>query len=337
MNKQSWIFLAKEEKAQYLNECARKVGLTSTVIEKDWWVTTVLYAIHQLPYAHLLLFKGGTSLSKAFKLISRFSEDIDIAISCEHFGKTYSNCKNATIKKLRSDCKDFIQGEFRRDLDKQLNDMGLSSFYTLKNAEIEHKDNNDPTRLVLSYDSISAPQNYTTTQIIIEVGVRSKFLPNEQKTIRNLLIESFENYKDDFGCITVQVSPKEKTFIEKVYLLHEIFSKEYTAAIKNNQKSRHLYDIYQIYKSGQIDDLFTSTQLWFDIARHRKLWNKVSKVCYDSITQNIHIIPPKDFLPIWESDYKNLKENFIYNNTSAPTFEQILEIMEVIQDKVRRL
>ena len=72
--------LDSKEKAAIFNTIAADKGMTAFAVEKDWWVSRTLEIIFQMPIAEHLVFKGGTSLSKAWKLINRFSEDIDLAI-----------------------------------------------------------------------------------------------------------------------------------------------------------------------------------------------------------------------------------------------------------------
>ena len=78
-----FIDLPPEQRAQILTRLETRLGLKPAIIEKDWWVTAVLRAIFELPYAEHLSFKGGTSLSKCWHLIDRMSEDIDIGITRE--------------------------------------------------------------------------------------------------------------------------------------------------------------------------------------------------------------------------------------------------------------
>ena len=81
-----FIDIPEDSQRQAINTVALNTGLPPSSIEKDWWVTQVLKALHSLPYSEYIAFKGGTSLSKCWNLIERFSEDIDIAISREFLG-----------------------------------------------------------------------------------------------------------------------------------------------------------------------------------------------------------------------------------------------------------
>lgn len=95
-----FLKLPENEKILIINQMHDETGLQQVIIEKDLWVTAVLRALFALPYAENLSFKGGTSLSKCWNLIERFSEDVDIAINRELFGfigKTF------TIRQISKD------------------------------------------------------------------------------------------------------------------------------------------------------------------------------------------------------------------------------------------
>ncbi len=89
-----WINLTKEQKIQILEQTGIAKGLPAFVIEKDWWVCILLKAIFQSQYADSIIFKGGTSLSKAYHLIDRFSEDIDLIIDRHLLGFEELNSKS---------------------------------------------------------------------------------------------------------------------------------------------------------------------------------------------------------------------------------------------------
>ena len=75
-----WIDYNIDERNYMLQEIATQKQISLNAVEKDWWVTAVLKALFQTPFAPYLLFKGGTSLSKGWHIINRFSEDIDISL-----------------------------------------------------------------------------------------------------------------------------------------------------------------------------------------------------------------------------------------------------------------
>lgn len=122
-----FIDLPKEDRVDILNRVSSELNIRQrAVIEKDWWVTTVLRAMFALPYADHLSFKGGTSLSKCWHLIDRFSEDIDIAINREYLGFTGTLSKTQISDKLRRASCSFVRDNLQHDLAEQLHQNGIS-------------------------------------------------------------------------------------------------------------------------------------------------------------------------------------------------------------------
>ena len=118
-----WINNTKEVRLVMLQQVAAKMKFADSAAEKDWWVTLALRALFSLPIGKYLLFKGGTSLSKGWQIISRFSEDIDIILSrsffCDVKQLSFASCaNNQQIKLLRKASRDYIVSEFCDALEK---------------------------------------------------------------------------------------------------------------------------------------------------------------------------------------------------------------------------
>ena len=107
----TWLTLSKDRRIKILNQTTEFTGLPVVALEKDWWVTVALNACFSLPYSDNIVFKGGTSLSKGWNLIERFSEDIDLAIDRKIFGYEGDLSKNQ-IKNLRKESCKFISTTF---------------------------------------------------------------------------------------------------------------------------------------------------------------------------------------------------------------------------------
>src|SRR5690606_14253840 len=114
MAKIDFYTIDKEEKIAIFTEIATQMGMKPFAVEKDWWVSRTLEIIFQMPIAQHLVFKGGTSLSKAWKLINRFSEDIDLAIDKEFFEGYKGEISRTQINKLRKKAGVYTTGTFFR-------------------------------------------------------------------------------------------------------------------------------------------------------------------------------------------------------------------------------
>lgn len=107
----NWFILSEQEQYKIINQTSAILGFSDVVIEKDWWVCMVLRAVFQSKYKDYIVFKGGTSLSKAYAIIERFSEDVDLIIDYHFLG--FNNFKSKSqIKKLRKASGSFVIGEF---------------------------------------------------------------------------------------------------------------------------------------------------------------------------------------------------------------------------------
>ena len=115
----NWLTIPKQRRIDILNQVSNSTGLPAIAIEKDWWVTLSLKASFELDYSPHIVFKGGTSLSKSWNLIERFSEDIDLAIDRKFFGFE-GDISKTQIKNLRKNSCEFISTTFLKDLTHKL-------------------------------------------------------------------------------------------------------------------------------------------------------------------------------------------------------------------------
>lgn len=130
MNNHLWLDLALEEKTASVQAVARKRGIDERAVEKDWWVTAILKALSGTECSRWLNFKGGTSLSKGWSLINRFSEDIDLSIGrgffAEKLGLSCAKAENNTqLKNLRKASRDYIHGTLSTLLKKNWTEWGF--------------------------------------------------------------------------------------------------------------------------------------------------------------------------------------------------------------------
>ena len=207
-------------------------GINQVAIEKDWWVTVTLKALFHTDCHEWLIFKGGTSLSKGFNIIERFSEDIDLAISHSFFGIEKSN--KSQRDKLKKLARKYIQGTLSSQIDAHLKSMGATG-YTIENVtQVQDKNgewkpidsDKDPTVILLHYPSIVEDNiSYIPPRVKIEISCLSMDEPTEERYIHSLIGETFEKEDIDANCKIRTVVPT-RTFLEKIFLLAEEFQKD---------------------------------------------------------------------------------------------------------------
>jgi hypothetical protein len=152
MGKIDFYTIDKEEKVAIFNAIATEKGMTPFAVEKDWWVSWTLEIIFRMDISKHLVFKGGTSLSKAWKLINRFSEDIDLAIDKEFFEGYKGDISKTQIGKLRKVAGAYTTGTFFEELKEKFRKIGYTDL-EFKVIEAEDSDQ-DPRVLEIYYPNI---------------------------------------------------------------------------------------------------------------------------------------------------------------------------------------
>ena len=187
----NWLTLSKEKRIEILNQATELTGLPAIAIEKDWWVSLCLNASFSLPYSEHIVFKGGTSLSKGWDLIERFSEDIDLAIDRKFFGFE-GDISKKQIKKLRKQSCQFISTEFLKNLTQTLTDWGAIAECELFAQPVKDSDK-DPQVIEIYYNSVVDTLEYLPQRVLIEVSSRSLMEPTEKREINSMSKCEFSN------------------------------------------------------------------------------------------------------------------------------------------------
>lgn len=185
----NWLTLSKARRIEILNQATELTGLPATAIEKDWWVTLCLKASFSLPYSEHIIFKGGTSLSKGWDLIERFSEDIDLAIDRKFFGFE-GDITKTQIRKLRKQSCGFISTEFLKSLTQTLTDWGAIAECKLF-AQPSTVSDKDPQVIEIHYNSMVDTSEYLPQRVLIEISSRSMMAPTEKREINSILSVNF--------------------------------------------------------------------------------------------------------------------------------------------------
>ncbi len=327
--------LSTEDKQLVLQQASARLGLPPQAIEKDLWVTTILQIVFTLPFADKLIFKGGTSLSKVWHQIERFSEDIDLAVDRTLFDMEGDLTKKQ-IKKLRKVSSLFVREEFCPALQKGIEQYGLSALCSIEPQPDGEGDNTypEPRKIFVKYQSAWAePMEYLSPVVMLEIGARSLLEPNEHTNIRSMVEELFPTIQTTLVDSQVATALASKTFLEKVFLLHELFSVEGRGEIAE-RKSRHLYDLSRMMDNDFALNAINDDELWESIRHHREIFTSVRGMDYTpDVRKRICLIPPTDIRSAWKEDYKSMCSSMIFGE--KPTFEELLRQMETLEKRFR--
>jgi hypothetical protein len=327
----NWLKLSKEEQIELFTQIGVRTNLPPQAVEKDAWVTLMLRMIFTSDLANHLIFKGGTSLSKAFNLIQRFSEDIDLGIDRKYLGFK-GDLSKGEIRKLRRACHTFVSTDLAESLQKQLIKYGVDESLFELIVENTQVSDQDPETIKVNYQSLFDEVSYLPKRVLIEVSSRSLIEPNQEIALKSMIDEHYPETDFKEEEFIVNATNPQKTFLEKLILLHEEFQKP-SGKIRHLRMSRHFYDIGQILNSEYGQSAIKNTALFESIIAHRKVLTPMKTTDYETLTlQSLNIVPPEGFLDKYKSDYKEMQSSMIHGESLD--FDSLLDkIMEKLKEK----
>lgn len=324
-----WLHYTEDEKFVMLQQTAKAINVVEQAVEKDWWVSAILMALSRTSCAEYLQFKGGTSLSKAWGLINRFSEDIDLAISRSFFGLPENTVQQRTA--IRRKSFHFIKDILIEELIKILISYGISDF------EIKLVTSNSSAMVVIvevKYNSLFKTMiDYVSPIIKIEFSAMSLDGLNPEREITTLVHSRYPEIDDEIRCKFKSVLP-ERTFLEKIFLLHEEYQKEKP---RTQRMSRHIYDLEKLMDSPLTESVWRNADLYKTIINHRRKFNNIQGIDYrNHFPAQIQICPPEKLQKSWEEDYNRLQESYIYDK-SKNSFEELTTRMLELTERIKKM
>ena len=299
-------------------------------VEKDLWVCWTLRELFCLPgIGEHLTFKGGTSLSKAWKLIRRFSEDIDLIVDKEALGfggdaapdKAASNKqRKARLEALMAASRQWVQGTLQPALATRI----AAALGNDAACELEvDPDMPDGQCLLLHYPSAFENEaGYIKPVVKIELGARSDDWPNSECPIQPYLAERFPQLMPE-GPFSVRVLAAERTFWEKACLLHEETFRPHDKPRKHRM-ARHYYDLCCLLRAGVGEQALANTALFQRVAEHREIFFRYAWVDYSTHKPGtFRLSPPTDHLANWRFDYQAMLGPMFFGE--VPDFDEIMK------------
>jgi predicted nucleotidyltransferase component of viral defense system len=335
MSNIQFLALNTSDKKDIFMAVSEQSGITAFAVEKDWWVSRTLDIIFQLDIAKHIVFKGGTSLSKAWGLIDRFSEDIDLAIDQEFFMSPTNNWSKKERTHLRKIAGKYSTDHFFLDIEKSFINQGYEGlkFQVIETTESDK----DPRILKIFYPALIAQNgNYMEPCVQVELSCRSLREPFSERKIESLVDTHFSGKDFAMESFMVPTVNPERTFLEKLFLLHEEFHRPVEKR-RVDRLSRHLYDVYQLAQVGINELAFRDKSLYQTIVAHRHVFSKIAGVDYNMHHPNtLNPIPPKAIIASWEQDYDRMVESMIYEK-NPPTFAQLIETLEQLRAQLQQV
>lgn len=235
------------------------------------------------------------------------------------------------VKDLRKKSSVFVRDDLFLQLKTAIENSELTSLCTVEPEPDGEGDATypEPRTIFVRYKSLFLDEiDYLLPEVKIETGSRSLIEPIEDAFVQSMVEESFPTITTTIHNVKIRTAVAEKTFLEKTFLLHELFSSKREVDAK--RRSRHIYDLYMMTQKGIAHQAVKNDELWNTIHHHRATLTSLSGVDYTpDIRDRIQLIPPAESLKNWELDYKKMTETMIYGN--APTFSELLACMRKLE------
>jgi len=327
-----WLRLSGNDKLACFRAIADKYDLKIPAVEKDWWVTQTLAIIFSMSCAKSLIFKGGTSLSKAWKIIERFSEDVDLVLDREFLGFA-GELSKIQIHKLRYASYEFLTEKFSPELQQKFNDLGFIDVFVKPREVVNH--DQDPLVIEIYFPKLTEKDIYLRPGVLVEIGSRSLKEPFSPCKFKTLVAENYSNKPFADKEIIIPTVNVERTFLEKVFLLHEEYQRP-AEKRRVERLSRHLYDIEKISRTSSFQKALSDKDLYRTIVAHRDKFSHLGGVDYTKHEpQFINIIPPENLLALWEKDYAEMLESMIYGEKLS--FNELIDKIRQVNEKINRI
>lgn len=308
--------------------------ISPIIIEKDLWVTYILNKLfYSSQYKNSFVFKGGTSLSKGYGIIKRFSEDVDLVLDWRKLGyadntpwEERSNRKQELFnkeanKKAAAWINEILKPDLEKIVSKDINDF---EFFIKED---------DPQTLMFQYPSILSSDLIGIEKTIrLEIGPLAATIPKNDLNITSYVEEQYPQFFDK-GPNIIPVVTAERTFWEKATILHAEAHR--TINEVPARYSRHYYDLYQLSMTSVKDLALKNIDLLSKVVEFKKKFYPSNRANYDLATPStIVLTPPEIQLDKLYKDYEAMQDMIFEGSVS---FETILEGIRVLEKEIHQI
>ena len=325
--------LPKEERLILFRNTAANCGLSEGIVEKDFWVCWTLdYLFHQSPWTKHLAFKGGTSLSKSFDLIHRFSEDIDLILNWrllesaqkDPWAQRSKNQQDKLNKALNAETEVFLREQFVPRLQEDFAQLLVDEF------QIE-VDEHETQTVNFTYPKLFG-EDSILPMVRLEIGALAAWTPTTQSEIISYAAQQYGRIFQNPSTSVLTVMP-ERTFWEKVTILHK-------EAFRTNgnfpaRYSRHYYDLFCMDASPVKAAAFRNLDLLARVVIFKDRFYPAGNAHYDLAKPGtMRLLPLEDCLPVLRDDYAHMR-NMLFGE--IPSFEEIMTCIARLEKEINSL
>ncbi len=326
----SFLHLSSIERSKILRSLTTPLSRPSTILEKDVWVCWVLQALFTMPNRLAMAFKGGTSLSKVFEAISRFSEDVDITLDYRGLDGAFDpfadGLSKSRLKKFSEELKFFVREHVHNVIAPYFHTK-LAGEFGVDSYRISISDDGEQLRLY--YPSVfKTANNYIGNSVLVEFGGRNITEPNEEHEVQPDIAKHIAAL--EFPRAQVNVLSPMRTFWEKATLIHvECQRDEFRS--NSERLSRHWYDLAMLADLVIGHEALADRDLLVDVIKHKKVFYNASYANYDACLEGqFRLLPNEKAMSALRKDFQLMIDSgmFIEN---PPSFDAIINRLRTLE------
>lgn len=324
-----------EQRAEMFINTSSKLGINSAMAEKDFWVYSVLDKIfNDEELSQILCFKGGTSLSKIFKVIERFSEDIDLILLQEKILKPGEELERASTtqqqkfnQEVEARAELYINNELKHKIAKVLGE----TLKVLTDEEYNGSSENIDKHVLHIIYPRALNDEYLRPTIKLEIGPLSLWNPNEKYPLSSYVADQYPHL--GMRPVMVPTIKAERTFWEKITILHAEHYRPEGKKI-NSRYARHYYDVFRLGNSDIKAEALNNFILLDEVAKFKKRFYPSAWARYDDAHKGtIRLYPAEHNLDELKRDYAQMQD-MIFGN--RPSWEEILEYLKELELEINK-
>ena len=327
--------LSREDQREALLAAAERSGRPLHLLEKDVWVVWALRHLFAGPHAQHLVFKGGTSLSKAYGVIRRFSEDVDLTYDIRAIAPDLIEKAESPWPTSRSQEKKWSKAIRQRLADLVSDELAPALTLALAEQELPATARVEGEQLFIDCEALGQGTGYVGPPVLLEFGARSTGEPSEPRPI---LCDAAPHLPDvGFPESTPQVMRPERTFWEKATAIH-VFCAQ--GSFRGGARfARHWHDVTRLDAAGFADSAAADRALALAVAAHKSIF--FAEATLDgapidyraAVTGALVLAPGGDARRVLAEDYQRMVEDGLLLDDAEP-FDALLRRCQALADKV---
>lgn len=331
----AFLSLPVADRRDILETVAARSGRPAVILEKDIWICWVLDVLFSIPDRHPMAFKGGTSLSKVYRIVERFSEDVDITLDYRAFAQGFDpfapGVSRSAIRRFSDRLKSSVDGYVRTvvgpALEAAAGRLPAPGRHTVRIGE-------DGERVWFAYPSaVENPLGYLAREVLLEFGGRNVIDPNERHEIVPDIAALTEDL--DLPAAAVTVLSPARTFWEKATLIHVECHRRRLAA-GPERLSRHWFDLACLARHDAGRAALADRALLEDVVRHKTVFFNAGYANYDRcLDGRLRLVPDDDRIAGLRSDYGAMRTAGLIGG-DAPVFEALIDRLRTLEAEINR-